>query len=127
MLVVASVFALMAAAIHIYIFVLESIRWTEPATMAIFGIHDDEQAAQTQALAYNQGFYNLFLAVGAVLGVILLAVGNVPVGASLAGFATVSMVLAAAVLLLKDRGMLRPALIQGVPPLLALAFLVAGL
>ena len=127
MLVVASVFALIAAAIHVYIFVLESIRWTAPATMVLFRIPNNEQAAHTQALAYNQGFYNLFLAVGAAIGVILLGVGNVPVGATLVGFATASMVLAGAVLLLKDSRMLRPAMIQAVPPLLALVFLIAGL
>ena len=127
MLVVASVFALIAAAIHVYIFVLESIRWTAPATMALFQIPNREQAAHTQALAYNQGFYNLFLAVGAVIGVVLLGMGSVPVGATLVGFATASMVLAGAVLLLKDSRMLRPAMIQAVPALLALVFLIAGL
>ncbi|MCC3283836.1 DUF1304 domain-containing protein [Arthrobacter caoxuetaonis] len=127
MLVAASVFALIAAAIHVYIFVLESIRWTAPATMALFRIPDEEQAAHTQALAYNQGFYNLFLAVGAVLGVLLLARGNIAVGASLIGFAAASMMLAGVVLLLKDRRMLRPALIQAVPAFLALVFLFAGL
>ena len=127
MLVAASVFALLAAAIHVYIFVLESIRWTAPATMTLFRIPSGEQAAHTQALAYNQGFYNLFLAVGAVLGVLLLGMGNLAVGATLMGFSTASMMLAGAVLLLKDSRMLRPALVQGVPALLALVFLVAGL
>ncbi|MER1995289.1 MAG: DUF1304 domain-containing protein [Arthrobacter sp.] len=127
MLVAASVFALIAAAIHVYIFVLESIRWTAPATMALFRIPNGEQAAHTQALAYNQGFYNLFLAVGAVLGVLLLGMGNVAVGATLVGFAAASMMLAGAVLLLKDSRMLRAALIQAVPALLALVFLAAGL
>ncbi len=127
MLVAASVFALIAAAIHVYIFVLESIRWTAPATMALFQIPNGEQAAHTQALAYNQGFYNLFLAVGAVIGVLLLGMGNVAVGASLVGFAAASMMLAGVVLLLKDSRMLRPALIQAVPALLALVFLIAGL
>ncbi|MFZ3452483.1 DUF1304 domain-containing protein [Arthrobacter sp. 7Tela_A1] len=127
MLVAASVFALIAAAIHVYIFVLESIRWTAPATMELFRIPDAEQAAHTQALAYNQGFYNLFLAMGAVVGVLLLARGNIPVGASLIGFAAVSMMLAGVVLLVKDRRMLRPALIQAVPAFLALVFLIAGI
>jgi len=53
--------------------------------------------------------------------------GNVAVGASLVGFAAASMMLAGVVLLLKDSRMLRPALVQAVPALLALVFLIAGL
>ncbi|MBD8045084.1 DUF1304 domain-containing protein [Arthrobacter sp. Sa2BUA2] len=127
MLVAASVFALIAAAIHVYIFVLESIRWMAPSTRELFGISSDEQANHTRPLAYNQGFYNLYLATGTVVGVILLALDNVVVGATLIVFAGASMVLAGLVLLLKDSRMLRPALIQAVPPLLALVFVIAGI
>lgn len=127
MLVAASVFALIAAAIHVYIFVLESIRWMAPATRTLFGISSDEQADHTRPLAYNQGFYNLFLATGTVIGVILLGLGNVVVGATMIVFAASSMALAGLVLLLSDPRMLRPALIQAVPAVLALAFVIAGL
>ncbi|UPO78056.1 MULTISPECIES: DUF1304 domain-containing protein [Arthrobacter] len=127
MLVAASVFALIAAAIHVYIFVLESIRWMAPATRTLFGISSDEQADHTRPLAYNQGFYNLFLATGTVIGVILLGLGNVVVGATMIVFAASSMALAGLVLLLSDPRMLRPALIQAVPAVLALVFVIAGL
>jgi len=127
MLVAASVFALIAAAIHVYIFVLESIRWMAPATRTLFGISSDEQADHTRPLAYNQGFYNLFLATGTVIGVILLGLGNVVVGATMIVFAASSMALAGLVLLLSDPRMLRPALVQAVPAVLALVFVIAGL
>ena len=68
MLVAACVFAALAALVHVYIFVLESLRWTEPATRRVFGT-TEEAAAITQPLAYNQGFYNLFLAIGTVAGI----------------------------------------------------------
>ena len=68
MLAAACVFAALAALVHVYIFVLESLRWTDPATRRVFGT-TEETAAITQPLAYNQGFYNLFLAIGALAGV----------------------------------------------------------
>ena len=68
MLVAACVFAALAALVHVYIFVLESLRWTDPATRRVFGT-TDETAAVTQPLAYNQGFYNLFLAIGTAVGI----------------------------------------------------------
>ena len=125
-LITAAVFAVIAAAIHLYIFVLESLRWTEPATMAIFKVSTPQEAAATQAMAYNQGFYNLFLAVGAVLGVVLLSAGSRVAGLTLMSFASASMFLAALVLILSDRSMARPALIQGGPALVCLAFTLLG-
>lgn len=58
---VALALAGLAALVHVYIFVLESLRWEQPATMRAFGLTPD-QAGATRELAYNQGFYNLFLA-----------------------------------------------------------------
>ena len=126
MLVTAAVFAVIAAAIHLYIFVLESLRWTAPATMAVFRISSPQEAAYTQSLAYNQGFYNRFLAVGAMLGVVLLGAGSRVAGLTLMSFTSASMVLAALVLVISNRRMIRPALIQGGPALVCLAFTLLG-
>jgi hypothetical protein len=52
----AVVFAAIAALIHLYIFVLESLRWTAPATRKIFGT-TASSAETTRPLAFNQGFY----------------------------------------------------------------------
>ena len=134
MLVVASVLALLAALLHVYIFVMESILWTTPRVRATFGITDDAQAEHTKPLAFNQGFYNLFLAVVAATGsILLLAAGAGATGAGAAGTALViagagSMLLAAVVLLLSDRTKARAAITQGTLPLLALvALLVSAL
>ncbi|WP_341394466.1 DUF1304 domain-containing protein [Arthrobacter sp. G119Y2] len=126
MLITAAVFAVVAAGIHLYIFVLESLRWTAPSTMAVFRVASPQDAAATQALAYNQGFYNLFLAVGILLGVVLLGAGSRVAGLTLMSFASASMVLAALVLVASNRSMIRPALIQGVAPAVCLAFTLLG-
>jgi uncharacterized membrane protein len=56
------VFAGLAALLHVYIFVMESLTWTSARTRATFGI-SEEEALATKELAFNQGFYNLFLAI----------------------------------------------------------------
>ena len=66
----AAVLALVAALVHIYIFVLESILWTTPRARASFGLASEQEAITTRELAYNQGWYNLFLAIGTVVGVL---------------------------------------------------------
>ena len=46
------------AALHVGFFVLESVFWTSPKVMRIFG-NTKEDAEATRVLALNQGFYNL--------------------------------------------------------------------
>lgn len=117
MLIAGLVFAGLAALIHVYIFVLESLRWEHPATQAAFGM-TAEAAAATKPMAFNQGFYNLFLAIEVVLGLALLGVQR-PAGIGLVAFAAGSMLAAALVLVLSDRTKLRAALLQGGFPLFA--------
>lgn len=125
MIVVALVLAVLAGLVHVYIFFLESLRWTAPRTRAIFGV--SEQDAQiTAPLAYNQGFYNLFLAIAAVAGVVLVATGHRVAGSTSLVIALGSMTAAALVLALSDRSKLRAAAMQGTLPLLGLlALLIA--
>lgn len=125
MLLAAAVFTVVTAAVHLYFFVLESLRWTAPETAEIYGI-SPEEAETTQPLAYTQGFYNLFLAVGAVLGVLLLGVGNPVAGLTLMSFATACMTLAAIVLLAGRMRLGRIALIRGIPALFALLLTLLG-
>ena len=125
MILVSLFFAFLAAALHVYIFTMESVTWTRPATWKRFGVGSQADAETTRPLAYNQGFYNLFLAIGALIGVGLVALGGEGSGPSVAGWTLVfsscgSMVLAAAVLALTGRKYLRPAAIQGILPLLAI-------
>lgn len=118
MLIVASVFAGLAALLHVYIFVLESLRWEAPATRAVFGT-DEASAAATKQLAYNQGFYNLFLAIGTVVGIAVLG-SDRHAGVALIVMGTGSMVAAALVLITADASKARAAIVQGAFPLIAL-------
>jgi putative membrane protein len=121
-LVAACVFAALAALVHVYIFVLESLRWTDPATRRVFGT-TEETAAVTQPLAYNQGFYNLFLAVGTAVGIGLMDHER-SAAVALIVFGTGSMLAAALVLVTSDSSKLRAALVQGLLPTLALLSLL---
>ncbi len=124
--VIGLVFAGLAALIHVYIFMLESLRWTKPSTWRIFGIANQADADTLKPMAYNQGFYNLFLTIGIVVGMLLLTPSR-PAGLALIFMGTGSMVLAALVLISTGRSNARPAAIQGVLPLLAIIFLATSL
>lgn len=126
MIILGLVFAALAAAIHVYIFVLESLVWTGDAARRTFGL-TREAAEITKPLAFNQGFYNLFLAVEIVIGIVLVAVGAETVGLTLVFVGTGSMVAAATVLVLSDRTKARAALVQAGAPLLAVLALGIGL
>ncbi|MDQ1138031.1 putative membrane protein [Microbacterium sp. SORGH_AS 1204] len=118
----ALVFAGLAALLHVYIFVLESVRWTQPKTWRVFGVADQETADATRPMAYNQGFYNLFLAIGAAIGIALWIVNGFDdvAGRTLLMFSLGSMLAAALVLVTSGRRYLRPAAIQGTLPLIGL-------
>ncbi len=118
MTALATIAALVAAAIHTYIFVLESVTF-ESAGRRVFGVRDDAEARIARRWAFNQGWYNLFLAVGAAVGALVLAFGDGHVGAALVLFACGSMAGAASVLAATDRALLRPAAIQGGPSAVA--------
>lgn len=126
MIVAGLIFAGLAALIHVYIFVLESIIWTTPRARKTFGM-SSEQAAQTRELAFNQGFYNLFLALATGLGIVLVAAGNLPVGVTLVLVGTASMLAASLVLVLSSPSKARAAAVQGVPPLIAVVLVTVGL
>ena len=118
-------FTALAALLHVYIWVLESFRWTEPATRKTFGV--SEANAQVLApMAYNQGFYNLFLAIITIVGICMLG-SQETAGTALALAGTGSMLAAAIVLVTHDRTMVRAALTQGTLPALAVLFLLLGL
>ncbi len=126
MITVALIFAGLAALLHVYIFVMESLTWTTPRTRAVFGT-TAEEAQATKMLAFNQGFYNLFLAVVAAVGVALLLVGHRGVGAALVFAGVGSMLAAAVVLLVSSPDKARAAITQGTFPLIAVVLLVLAL
>ena len=92
--VVALVLLGLAALIHFYIFYLESIVWTKPRTWKNFGLRSQQDAELVQPMAYNQGYYNAFLGLGLVIGILfLLTDGDLQIaGFAVALFAALSMV-----------------------------------
>lgn len=121
--IIATTVAALAALLHVYIFVMESIQWTQPRVWRRFGVADQAAADVTKPMAYNQGFYNLFLAIGVVIGLALFWAGDAGTTAEVAGRALVlfslgSMLAAALVLVTSGAKYLRPAAIQGTLPLI---------
>lgn len=126
MIVAGLIFAALAAALHAFIFYLESVAWTSPRARAVFGT-TAEEAEATKALAYNQGWYNLFLAVEVVVGIVVVAAGSRSVGLALVIAGCASMVAAALVLLTSDRSKASAALRQMAFALVALVLIGVGL
>ncbi|AKU17521.1 DUF1304 domain-containing protein [Luteipulveratus mongoliensis] len=117
--------AALAALVHVYIFVIESLRFTHPSTLKAFGIRSVEEAEVMKPWAFNQGFYNLFLAIITAVGLILHAGNHDEAGVALVASATASMLAAALILGGSDRSKLRGAVVQGLFPLLTVIALLA--
>lgn len=125
MITAALIFAALAALLHVYIFVMESLTWTSPRTRATFGTTADE-AETTKLLAFNQGFYNLFLAIVTGIGIGAICLGHNAVGVALVFAGVGSMLAAAAVLLASSPDKARAAITQGAFPLVAVVLLAVA-
>jgi len=123
MLVVMWLAAILAGLIHLLIFCMESLWWTTPKVRERFR-QLPEQAQATKLFAFNQGFYNLFLAIGVFAGLALVLAGYTVSGLTLVTWSCLSMLGAAIVLAASAPQMRRGALIQGAAPML---FLVLGI
>lgn len=126
MIVVMWLAGILAGAIHVLIFCMESLWWTTPAVRQRFR-QTPEQAETTRLLAFNQGFYNLFLAAGVFGGLALFFLGHERPGMVLISWSCLCMAGAAVVLAASAPGMRRGALIQGGAPLLYLMLLASHL
>jgi len=127
-LIIGAVFVGIAGLVHVAIFVFESVLWNRPSTWKRFGIKSQADAEVLRPMAYNQGFYNLFLALGAGAGLVMLASSNVTqAGAALSIFVLLSMLLAAAVLVFSNPKLVRAAAFQGAAPLIGLIFLIIAI
>lgn len=118
-LIAIAVFAAVSALLHVYIWYLESFAWTG-AARGVFGT-SAEEAAATRELAFNQGFYNLFLAIIAGVGIVVAAAGDRGIGLALIFAGTGAMVSAALVLLLSSPDKRASAVKQGAAPLVTVA------
>ena len=119
MLVIMWIAGILAGVIHVLIFCMESLWWTTPTVRARFR-QLPEQAQATKLFAFNQGFYNLFLAIGVFAGIALLLAGHRVSGFTLVTWSCLSMLGAAIVLAASAPQLRRGALIQGAAPLLFL-------
>ena len=124
MLLVGMIAAFLAAALHVFIFYIESFAWTTRA-LSVFGM-DRESAEVTREMAFNQGFYNFFLAIEAFAGIAIYYLASRPVGLTLALFGTGSMLAAALLLFVTSPDKRSVAIKQGFLPLLAVVTLAAG-
>ena len=125
LLVAGLVFVGLAALIHVYIFYLESIAWSRPRTWKAFGLRTQADADTVRPMAYNQGYYNAFLAAGVIIGIVLIATpGLAQAGVALVLFAAASMVFAAVVLITSSPRLARAAVLQGAAPLVGSVLLV---
>jgi putative membrane protein len=128
MTMVVWIFALVAAVLHLLVFVCEALLIERPAVyQGVFAI----KAADVPAIrlwAFGVGFYNLFLALGMITGVIAWIAGNEQVGRTLVVYLTLFMFLSSIVLFVADRmAMGRPrgkglggAMGQAIPALIVL-------
>lgn len=123
---IGSILIAIGAVFHVYVFTLESITWRTPKTWKTFGLPSQEHADIIAPMAFNQGFYNLFLALGAGVGLAQLGI-NSTVARTLMFFSALSMVGAGAVLFFSVKRSRRAAIIQAGPPLLGMVFVILGL
>ena len=110
----ASFIAFFIGCFHVAIFWLESLAWGKPITLKIFRLKADEVVA-SRLFAFNQGFYNLFLAIAIFLGLLLQRSTRVSEGQILVDYAIASVFGAGFVLLCSHVRMRRAALLQALP------------
>ena len=121
-------FALIAALIHVAVFVCEALLFEREGGHYRVFLTDTAAVPAVRLWAFGVGFYNLFLAAGIIVGVALWALGDEAVGRALVIYICWFMMLSGIVLFIADRmAMGRPkgkgiggALGQGVPPLMTL-------
>jgi putative membrane protein len=127
--VVVWIFGLLAATIHIVVFVWEAFLIGRPSVhQGVFGVPAADVPA-VRLWAFGVGFYNLFLACGMIVGVIAWMSGDETVGRTLVIYICLFMILGGIVLFIADRlglGRVRGqhipgAVAESLPPLIALA------
>jgi putative membrane protein len=122
----AQVLALAAALMHLWIFTMESIRFSHPEVHAMFKV----RAADLDAVrpwAFHQGCYNALLALQVLAGLTAVHSGAIAAGQALVLAASVSMLAASVALFAFDprRARIKGLISQGAPALATLIALMA--
>ncbi|TDC48721.1 DUF1304 domain-containing protein [Jiangella ureilytica] len=125
MTVVAWIFAVVAGVFHLAAFVMESILFDRPFVQRAL-VRDAGQSTGVRLWAFNQGFYNLALAAGALIGVVVWAADQETAGRTLVVFSCAAMTLAGIVLVASDRRLWRGAVGQALPPAIAIVAALAS-
>jgi putative membrane protein len=112
----------LAALLHIYFFILESIRFAQPSVYKKFGIKED-QLEIVKLWAFNQGIYNLFLAAGMIMGLYFVNQLEIRIAGILVTFFGLCMILAGLALIYSKRKLWKAALVQMGPPIFGFIFL----
>jgi putative membrane protein len=118
--IIAVAAAVLAGLVHAWFFVLESLWFERPNVAARFGLRTAEEISAVRPMAYNQGFYNLFLAAGIAGGLLLIGTGSAVPGRPIVLFSCACMVGAGVVLVTSNRHFAAGAALQALPPLVAI-------
>jgi putative membrane protein len=126
MTIPAQALALVAALTHLWIFTMESVRFSHPDVHAMFEV----RAADLHAVrpwAFHQGCYNALLALQVLTGLTAAHVGAVAAGQALVLAASASMLVASLALIAFDprQARIKGLIGQGAPALATLIALIA--
>ena len=116
---VTQIFAIVAGLFHVVAFVMESLLFRRPQVQRVMLGRTNVEPG-VFLWAFNQGFYNLFVAAGAIGGVIAYHADQAVAGRAVTLYACAFMAAAGVVLFVSDRRLWRGALGQAGPPLIAL-------
>ncbi|MER7667149.1 DUF1304 family protein [Kitasatospora sp. NPDC058162] len=120
---VSQVFAMLAAAIHLVVWPLESYLYGHPRVRYLL-TGSTADAPEVRLWRFNVGFYNLFLALGLVAGLVLLHTGHAGSGRPVILYIGAFMVAGGLTLFVSEPKLWRGALGQALP---AAAILLAEL
>jgi putative membrane protein len=115
---VTQLFAVVAVIFHVVAFVLESFLFERPAVQT-FLLGRPEPAPGVRLWAFNQGFYNLFLAAGPAAGLVAYHAGHGSAGLALVIYGCAFMAACGIVLFVSNRTLWRSMIGQSGPPLIA--------
>lgn len=116
--------AAISGIIHVLFFVMESIVWLEPSVYETFEVGSLADAEVLEVYVKNQGYYNLFLAVG-IFAALALTGKKPEIARALLTYISAFMIAAALVLLFTIPAMIIGVFIQGLPPAITLVTMLA--
>ncbi|MEV7598330.1 DUF1304 family protein [Kitasatospora sp. NPDC089797] len=120
---VSQLFAVLAAAVHLVAWPLESYLYGHPRVRRLL-TGSTADAPEVRLWRFNVGFYNLFLALGLVAGLVLLHTGHSGSGRPVILYVAAFMLAGGITLFVSEPKVWRGALAQAVP---AAVVLVAAL